>query len=275
LAEIVKATGAAVKAHSIYEKMIKQVPDKVPDGIRNDFPPSCWHCPMPLSFVDKNCAGYHQSRNDLAIEDLFDPEKTLGEGIEVYYLPGHSPDAVAIVIGSEIAFVGDNVMPIITPAPSKKKSYEQIAAIFPENQTEIKSAFGLTAYIKSLKKLIALGQNSPNLLPLPAHRLFYNNMWNDFSLENRAREIVDHHIQRCGDILEILKTGPKTVEEIAVKHFDPSLLEGLGSQMAKNEIISHLELLADCSDIEQTDHEHYSCTGTKGFESHIRVLESW
>jgi glyoxylase-like metal-dependent hydrolase (beta-lactamase superfamily II) len=275
LADIVKLTGATVKAHPIYEKLVKQAPDKVPEGIRNDFPPSCWQCPMPLSFVDQNCIDYHQSRNNLIVEDICDQEKTLGQGIEVIYLPGHSPDAVAISIGSEIVFVGDNVMPQISPAPSKKESFHQLSAIFPENQSEIQSAFGLEAYLKSLKKLIALGESRPNVLAFPAHRIFYDNRWNDFSLEKRAKEIVEHHVQRCGDILEILKTAPKTVEEIAVDYFEPSLLEGVGSRMAKREIKSHLEFLADCSDIEQTDANHYYRSGTEGFESHIRALESW
>ena len=40
-----------------------------------------------------------------------------------------------------------------------------------------------------------------------------------------------------------------TAEEIAQEHFDPKLLEGFGSLMAANEVISHCELLIASGDV--------------------------
>ena len=274
LADIVKLSGARVKAHPIYDRLIKLMPDKVPDGINKDFPPSCWHCVMPPSFTDNNCRNYHQNRHNLLIENICE-DTSLGQNIEVIYLPGHSPDAIAVIIDSQIAIAGDNVLPHISPAPTKMESFDLVGRLFPDNHLKIQQAFGLEAYLKSLKTLKNIGENHPRLLVLPGHRLYYNDQWNDFQMETRAQEILEHHIQRCADILKIIKKKPKTIKEIMAAHFDPSLLEGMGSYMAKNEIQSHLELLAISLDIEPINGAAYIATGEDGFESYIRSLKPW
>ena len=46
------------------------------------------------------------------------------------------------------------------------------------------------------------------------------------------------------DIMEIVGKGnPKTAGEIALAHFEPHLLKGMGMAMAENEVLSHCELL--------------------------------
>ena len=67
----------------------------------------------------------------------------------------------------------------------------------------------------------------------------------------RAKELLAHHIARCGAVIDILKNGVKTAEEIAAAHFDEKLLEGYGSIMAANEIVSHCELLIECGQCEE------------------------
>jgi len=60
-------------------------------------------------------------------------------------------------------------------------------------------------------------------------------------LAERVKELLAHHVQRSAAIIEILRTGPKTAEELAREHFEERLLEGFGSIMAANEIVSHCD----------------------------------
>jgi len=41
--------------------------------------------------------------------------------------------------------------------------------------------------------------------------------WNWIDLEIRTTELIEHHIQRCEDILQSLRGGPKRPEEIVEK----------------------------------------------------------
>jgi hypothetical protein len=115
----------------------------------------------------------------------------------------------------------------------------------------------------------------PDILVLPAHRLYYNDQWNGFRLAERVNELLDHHIQRCGAIIEILRngSGPQTAEEIARAHFEERLLEGFGSFMAANEIISHCELLINCGDAVSVNGDIYSETGNEYFQAYIEALK--
>jgi hypothetical protein len=76
-------------------------------------------------------------------------------------------------------------------------------------------------------------------------------------------------VQRCAAIIEILRTGPKTAEEIAQEHFEESLLEGFGSIMAANEIVSHCEFLIRCGDIVGMNKKKYAANGSGNFEKYI------
>ena len=107
---------------------------------------------------------------------------------------------------------------------------------------------------------------------LPAHRFYYKAHWNSFNLAERVSDLLEHHVQRCAAIIEILRSGPKTAEEIAREHFEDSLLEGFGSIMAANEIVSHCEFLAACGDIVGLNQNKFGQTGTIKFEKHIRIF---
>ena len=50
LAELVKQTRLKVKAHSIYDLLIRKYPTESPGGHKKNFPAKCWHCIMPESF---------------------------------------------------------------------------------------------------------------------------------------------------------------------------------------------------------------------------------
>ncbi|MGD9306256.1 MAG: hypothetical protein PVF79_18440, partial [Desulfobacterales bacterium] len=92
-------------------------------------------------------------------------------------------------------------------------------------------------------------------------------------LADRVNQLLEHHIQRCAAIIDILSDGPKIADDIARRHFDPGLLEGLGSLMASNEVISHCELLIHSGDVVVDDNK-FAATGSNNFEAGIHALRS-
>jgi hypothetical protein len=104
--------------------------------------------------------------------------------------------------------------------------------------------------------------------------LFYNNHWNEIDLRLRINELIEHHIERCADILRILKKGPSTAREIAAEHFEEHLLKGVGVMMAENEVLSHCELLCASNDLVSAGDKGFAATGSSHFESLIQSLEA-
>jgi glyoxylase-like metal-dependent hydrolase (beta-lactamase superfamily II) len=274
LFEIVKSTRAKVKAHRIYDRLIRFYPTEAPGDVNKDFPASCWHCFMPESFSNQHCLGYQQERNRLKIEQIGDGHCKIGKTIHTYHVPGHSPDALAILVGGEALIVGDTLLPQITPFPSREAFFDQVREILKPQYIHAQSIYGLRAYIRSLKKLGQIGRKFTDLLVLPAHRLFYHNHWNEINLQARINELIEHHIERCADILKILKEGPKTAREIAAAHFEEPLLKGFGIMMAENEILSHCELLSASKDVFLVEDTEFAATGSSNFESLIQSLEA-
>ena len=274
LFEMVESTSAKVKAHRIYDRLIRFYPTEAPGDFNKDFPASCWHCFMPESFSNQHCLAYHQERSQLKIEQIGDGRCEIGKTIYTYHVPGHSPDALAILVGGEALIVGDTVLPQITPFPSREAFFDRVREILKPHYTHAQSIYGLRAYIRSLKKLEQIGGKFTGLLVLSAHRLFYNNRWNEINLQVRINELIEHHIERCADILKILKQGPKTAREIAAAHFEEPLLKGVGSIMAENEILSHCELLSASKDVFLVEDTGFAATGSANFESLIKSLEA-
>jgi len=274
LPEIVRSIGVKVIGHCIYNRLIRFYPTKAPTDARKNFPASCWHCLMPDSFSTQHCISYHQERSKLDIEEIGDGDCKIGEDIFTYHIPGHSPDSLAILLGEEAVIVGDTVLPDITPHPTTERLFNLIGGILGPQYKSPQAIFGLRAYIKSLKILKEMGKRSPGLLVLPAHRLFYNNHWNEMNLQARIDELIEHHIERCSDILKILKQGPKTAKEIAVEHFEEPLLRGSGILMAENEIISHCELLSASKDVIEEKDMRFTASGSRNFISTTQSAES-
>ena len=272
LFEMVQRTGAIVRAHVIYERLIRNYPEHAPPDSRKHFPASCWRCFMPESYTAEYCLDYQQERRDLEIQGIGDADLKVGDATRIYHVPGHSPDSLAILLGDEAIIVGDTILPGITPVPSREEFFKDVGQVLQPEYTTAQSIYGLTAYIKSLKKLRGLGEMHPDLLVLPAHRLFYDGRWNALNLVARVDELIDHHILRCADILKILHPGPKSVKEIAVEHFEARLLEGFGMLLAENEISSHCELLSASGDVVPTEDGRYMATGNTHFESTIQSL---
>ena len=228
---------------------------------------------MPESFYTKNCLHYHKVLQDLNIDKVGDGHQELEAGISSYHLAGHSPDCLAVRIGEEAIIVGDVILPGITPWPTREAMFDEVADVIRPDYKEPHAIFGLRRYLKSLKKLAEIARQCPDILVLPAHRLYYNDQWNGIRLADRVDELVQHHIQRCGAIIEILNSKPKTADEIAREHFEERLLEGFGSFMAANEIISHCELLLNSADVVSVNGDKYSATDSEDFEAYIEALK--
>ncbi len=272
LFEIAQATDAQVLAHSIYSHLIRCYPTQAPSLERKAFPASCWHCIMPGSFSQKHCVTYHRERGSLAVEALPESGTTMDGGISVFHVPGHSPDAVALMVGEEALLAGDTLLPGITAHPTCEAFYDLTKGVLPPGFSEAQQIYGLRAYIRSVKRLMDIGRQFPDILILPAHRLYYNQQWNEMDLAVRAWEMVEHHLQRCGDILRILENEPRTAEEIAREHFEPRLLKGMGIRLATNEVLSHCELLHAAGDILWLEDGRICATGSTGFQTLIRSL---
>jgi glyoxylase-like metal-dependent hydrolase (beta-lactamase superfamily II) len=272
LAELVDSTRLKVRAHAIYDYLVRKYPPLSPVEDKIDFPAKCWHCPMPESFYTQNCLGYHAVLQELKVEPIGDGESEIGPDIRTFHLPGHSPDCLAVLLGEEAIIVGDIILPDISPWPTRKSLFDEVAAVIKPRYTDAAAIFGLRRYIQSLKKLIQIAREHPQLIVLPAHRFYYDGRWNPVDLESRADELLQHHIARCGAIIEIFKDGPKTAEEIAAIHFEKRLLEGFGSMMAANEIVSHCELLIESGDVTTVNGNAYTATGSMQFETYIKNL---
>lgn len=272
LAELVGMTDLKIRAHAIYDLLIRQYPDLAPTDYKRHFPAKCWHCFMPEAFYTANCLGYHGVLEELEIETIGSGTNRLGTDIVTCHLPGHSPDCLAVILGDEAIIVGDILLPQITPWPTRIEMYDEIAGVVGYIFPEAKEIFGLHCYIRTLKHLLKLSSKHPDMQVFPAHRLYYNERWNTINLTRRVDELIEHHIQRCAAIVDIISGGYENVEQIVERYFEPSLLMGPGKQMASNEIISHCEMMVDFGDLANVDNHRYEATGTNWFEALIRTI---
>ena len=168
--------------------------------------------------------------------------------------------------------VGDTVLPDITPHPSREEFFSWTGPVLSPLYTDAEQLYGLRTYMRSLKKLGEIGQGYSIDQFWPAHRLYYNDQWNPTDLHDRIDEMREHHIQRCSDILGIVREGPKTVREICREHFPENLLKGHGINMAMNEVLSHCELQERSGDVRMGEDGKISATGRDQFESLINSL---
>jgi glyoxylase-like metal-dependent hydrolase (beta-lactamase superfamily II) len=249
LADLLPESHAELWAHEIYHQMIAYH-THVQDGARHpELPGSCRMCLMP-EIVRQECLPYHQRRSALKLDfAIRDGQEMSGDGLSFLFTPGHSPDSLCMVLDDEVVFTGDTVLPGITPHPSLVSFFRANRLALPEEYRAENQVYGLFNFIKSLDKIASFADKP--LPAFPAHRLFYNGQFNLISdVAQRARDIIQFHIDRCHAILEIVGDGTVSLEEIAVRHFPSSLLVGMGKTMAIREVMAHLELLQDCGDVQ-------------------------
>ncbi len=249
LPEILEAAQPELWAHTVYPCMIAYHPH-ITDGANHpELPGSCRFCFMAEEFY-QTCISYHQKRSKLKVDRTLDEGTALPiEDLQIVHTPGHTPDSICVILDNEAIFTGDTVLPDITPHPSSAHIFATNRRILPEQYQQRNMVYGLMAYINSLSKLAALDENRFSAT-FPAHRLFYHGQFNLIdSLGDRAREIIQFHIDRCSDILRIVKDQPRNLDEIAIEHFLPSQLAGSGKLMSRSELTAHFEVMESNGDI--------------------------
>jgi glyoxylase-like metal-dependent hydrolase (beta-lactamase superfamily II) len=273
LAEILSEAKAELWAHTIYRQMISYHPDIRDGALHPELPGSCRLCRMPEIFY-KNCLPYHKARSSLKVDfPIRDDQKLASDDLGFVFTPGHNPDSICIILEDEVIFTGDTLLPDITSHPSLELAFKINRRILPEEYQQRNDVYGLMSYIKSLNKIAYLS-SQPLKATLPAHRLFYNGRFNLLDSSERAREIIQFHIDRCRDILKIIDNKPAGIADIVVQHFTPSQLVGIGKPMAENEIRAHIEVMEACGDICRAgaNRELVQCTGTSNC---LGVIEAY
>ena len=238
--ETVKASGAELWAHEIYGSLLLE--DR-------------WEREMHWR---SQVGGYEAFENSSTVERVRDHHRrtqqlTLdrpvtdgltSEGLTYYYTPGHSPDELCILFDG-IMFTGDHVLPQITPHPSVGRSHSSFRSVLPEPYRRDNTIYGLKALLRSLLRVAAMGSD---ISVLPAHRAFHQGKFNLVGLD-RASEIVEHHIQRCHDLIDILKSGPLNLASLTRDHFSHRELSDSNFFLAVTEVMSHVELLEETGDV--------------------------
>ena len=166
------------------------------------------------------------------------------DGLTYFYTPGHSPDELCILFDG-VMFTGDHVLPQITPHPSVQRSHGSFQAALPERYRNGNSIYGLKALLRSL---LRVGNMSSDIAVLPAHRAFHRGQFNLVGL-SRANEIVEHHVQRCHDLIEILGQEPRDLMSLTRDHFSHRDLNDSNFFLAVTEVMSHIELLEEVGDV--------------------------
>ena len=166
------------------------------------------------------------------------------DGLTYYYTPGHSPDELCIQFDN-FMFTGDHVLPQITPHPSVARSHSSFRADLPAPYRGDNEIYGLKVMLRSLLRVAALDEGHA---VLPAHRAYYRGRFNPVGLE-RATEIVEHHVSRCQDLINILKQWPCDLVSLTRDHFSHRELTDSNFFLALTEVMSHVELLADTGDV--------------------------
>jgi len=157
-------------------------------------------------------------------------DETISTGVfnlQVVWTPGHSPGHICLYEPTQkILFAGDHILPVITPNVGLRPQAE-------DNP--------LGDFLNSLNTVKQLDVN----LVLPAHEQIFTN------LQARVDEITLHHQQRNSEILEALKTEPKTAYQISIEiTWMPELggarfqdLAPWDKRMAVAETLAHLKAM--------------------------------
>ena len=263
--DVIKRSGAELWAHEVYSELL---------GINR------WEREMEWRQQTK---GFPEAEDKEFIQRIFDHERLSGQlkvnnivrdglvadGLTFYYTPGHSPDEICIQF-EKFLFSGDHILPQITPHPSVSISYKKFQQILPEEYRSENKYYGLKAFFKSLKKVENLGDD---ITVLPAHRAVHRGKFNPIGLE-RVGELLEHHRDRCYRLLELVKDNPMDIAAITEKHFAGQHLDEVNFYLAYTEVMSHIEFLQDCGDVEMVgeDGRLVSSNGTELFSAAMDAL---
>ena len=237
---VVRAGGAELWAHEVYGSLL--LPDR-------------WEREM---YWREQVTGFDAFENSETVERVKEHHRRVlelnldrpvtdglrADGMTYLYTPGHSPDELCILF-DRMMFTGDHVLPQITPHPSVSRSHASFRAVLPEPYRSDNRIYGLKALLRSLLRVAAMGND---IAVLPAHRAYHRGQFNLVGLE-RAAEIVEHHVLRCHDLVDILKQGPRDLVSLTRDHFSHRELADNNFFLALTEVMSHVELLIETGDV--------------------------
>ena len=272
VAELVDATGAEVWAHDIYSHLQGYDPRAITrrptSPIQEEFTRVCdaeEAYPPPSPQRDK----YLERRQNLKIDHPIQPNEQLGN-LTLIHAPGHSPDELCMKL-DDVVFTGDHVLPEISPHPTMKTVFTpEMKNNLPERYHRESDWYGLLPYLQSLKIVSAMGEGTQ---ALPAHRFFNRSHFN-FINGLRARDIIEHHGERLGHILDTIGEETVGLEALTRGIFERRKLMGINLRAAMAEIVAHIELLEDTEDLEVTDRREVRRTGRDNYKQVVNELVS-
>lgn len=237
---VIQKSGAELWAHEIYGSMLQTNRRDLEVVWRREVQ---GFDAFEKSDTMKRAKEHHELNRNLTLDHPVTDELQAG-GWTFYYTPGHSPDELCILF-DQFLFSGDHILPLITPHPSVAMSYNSLQSSLPSAYQGGNKIYGLIALLASLKRMATL---DGNLTVLPAHRAFHRGKFNPIGVE-RATEIVEHHRERCYELIEIIKRGPIELAVLTQQYFAHRELEEHNFFLAFTEVMSHIELMQESGDV--------------------------
>ena len=237
---VIRKSGAALWAHEMYGFMLQADRGDVERGWRSEVQ---GFEDFENSETMIRVMEHRELNRDLVLNHPVTDEFQAG-GLTFYYTPGHSPDELCILF-DQVLFSGDHILPLITPHPSVAMSYNSIQATLPSAYRGSNEIYGLKVLLTSLKRIAAL---EGDITVLPAHRAFHRGQFNPIGVE-RATEILEHHRNRCHELTDVMKSGPKDLVAITREYFSDREVEAQNFFLAFTEVMAHIELMQEAGDI--------------------------
>ncbi len=158
--------------------------------------------------------------------------------LQVVWTPGHTPGHVCFLDASQrLAVCGDHILPTVSPN----------VAMMPDSDLN-----PLPGYLDSMRSFAEAEYE----VALPGHG-------DPFDIQRRARQLLNHQLDRQSRVREILAEGPATPYEVAEqvwRHTQPnnwSTFRGHVRRNAIQTIIAHLELLVSTGELGRSAEQPY------------------
>ncbi|HIN37605.1 MAG TPA: MBL fold metallo-hydrolase [Dehalococcoidia bacterium] len=237
---VIRKSGAELWAHEIYGFMLQADRGDVERGWRSEVQ---GFKDFENSETMTRVMEHRELNRDLVLDHPVTDELQAG-GLTFYYTPGHSPDELCILF-DQVLFSGDHILPLITPHPSVAMSYNSFQKSLPPAYCSSNDIYGLKALLTSLKRMALL---EGDITVLPAHRAFHRGQFNPIGV-SRATEIMEHHRNRCYELTQVMKAGPKDLVTITREYFSDREVEAQNFFLAFTEVMAHIELMQEAGDI--------------------------
>jgi len=237
---VIRKSGAELWAHEIYGFMLQADRGDVERGWRSEVQ---GFKDFENSETMTRVMEHRELNRDLVLDHPVTDELQAG-GLTFYHTPGHSPDELCILF-DQVLFSGDHILPLITPHPSVAMSYNSFQKSLPPAYCSSNDIYGLKALLTSLKRMALL---EGDITVLPAHRAFHRGQLNPIGV-SRATEIMEHHRNRCYELTQVMKAGPKDLVTITREYFSDREVEAQNFFLAFTEVMAHIELMQEAGDI--------------------------